>query len=323
MLIDEALFDSSMLTDQRRANLSQILCDKKTGCQVDGVLFCNQNSFSDYYKQEHPYDTTMRMFNPDGSEAEMCGNGLRCAGRYDIEKNQRNPTLIATPKEVLSVAQVNDIFPHIPSYQSEIGPIDWHIPRMKIGCRHAGKWVNQPLSLLDDILDSRVRYSALSIPNPHLIAISPVKFSPESVHQSWQLLSSNGMFAEGINFSVVNYLGHGRIFVTTCERGAGPTHACGTAMAASCAVVIESTEWMKIGEMIEVFNLGGMVLCDAFSQIETNKILVIGNASWITKFHAMIDLQAGKVLLNTIQQYTEHQNNYQQLQSYAQKITQQ
>ena len=75
ILIDE-WSNGYKFSEEQRVILSQTLCDRKSSLGADGILF--------FYKSDKA-DAGMRIFNSDGSEAEMCGNGLRCLARYALE----------------------------------------------------------------------------------------------------------------------------------------------------------------------------------------------------------------------------------------------
>ena len=324
ILIDEYGFAQNTINNQLRSLITQILCDAKKAFSVDGILFCNQHDFAKYYSLSKNYDSTMRMFNPDGSEAEMCGNGLRCAGRYNIEKANTSQSYIATLKEVLCVSKTHDIFPAITGYDSEIGPLTWNIQSLQIPHREQGEtFIHQPLPLLDNVLDSSIRYTALSIPNPHFIGISPVRLTQDRIVEAWEILSKSGLFPEGINLSIVNKLEKNqhaaRIFVITCERGVGPTDACGTAMAASASVVDRCTDWCDAEEVIEVFNLGGMVLCDTHSQSVEKKVRLRGNATWIRELDVQVDINTHELKYTVTKEFAQETSNYHKLKTYAQQ----
>jgi diaminopimelate epimerase len=324
ILIDESRVQPLILDDKQRSLLSQVLCHSDYGFATDGVLFCNQPDFSQLIHLESEYDASMRMFNPNGSEAEMCGNGLRCAGRYNIENNQSTESKIATPQEVLRVSQAPSIFPGVPCYESEIGPVTWRISTMQNNGKPVESFINQPIELLTDLLGSEVRYTALSIPNPHLIGISPKRISQEKIEQAWQLISKTDMFPQGINLSIVNALvkdsGASRILVTTCERGVGPTDACGTAMAASASVVAQHTDLFEDPLPIEVFNPGGFVICDTNTQKAQKKVLLTGNATWKKFLEVSVDLDKRCLEYVITENFEQERVTYEKLQSYAQKV---
>lgn len=320
-LIDESQSHLPSLTDAQRRLLSQLLCDKKTGYVVDGLLLCNQPDFAKNFPFSEAYQCSMRMYNPDGTEAEMCGNGLRCAGRYDMEKNQRDSTRIATCQNILGVTKAENIYANVLGYESEIGPIRWSVDGMQMASPHKEIWQNQPLPILEPILKEKIHFTAVSIPNPHFVGLSTMQLSQKTVVKAWELLSSNGLFPQGINLSIVHKIAHNCIFVMTCERGVGPTHACGTAMAASSVVVAKFSDWVDKTKVIEVYNLGGMVLCDVHSKEAQQKVLITGNASWIEKLTVRVDLQSGELELNTVEEYRQEQSHYQALQDYVLKIT--
>ena len=88
LLIDE-LSNPCTFTEEERQNLALSLCDRQKGIGADGILFVLESKRC---------DAVMRVFNADGSEASMCGHGLRCVGRYVCELTGRDSIVIETMK---------------------------------------------------------------------------------------------------------------------------------------------------------------------------------------------------------------------------------
>jgi len=98
ILINE--YQGLEFSEQERITLSLTLCDRAGILGADGILF---------FQNSDKADGKMRMFNPDGSEAEMCGNGLRCIGRFACEQLGKDAVLIETLKGTSNVTKNKNI----------------------------------------------------------------------------------------------------------------------------------------------------------------------------------------------------------------------
>lgn len=303
ILIDETNEMNQPIPDNRRSELTRTLCDKKIGVGADGILF--------YLPSEHA-DCRMRMFNPDGREAELCGNGLRCLGRYGTEKLMKNVVAVETMKATLLVRRGSQIFEGIETFEAEIGPVSLS-PESLPMITDMPTLIDKKLPELSDNLT----FTALSVPNPHIITI--VHQIDESLVERIGFAANHSIiFPNGVNVSFVKTLGNNRIFVITYERGVGITYSCGTAMSAS-SVVATLNGIANSNDFIYVFNKGGMVVCDA-SNIKQNVILK-GNATFV--FDTVLDVSVNFDSINQSYQKEIRAHEieaYEHLQNYAQSI---
>jgi diaminopimelate epimerase len=304
VLIDETLEAQTSLDDLQRVNLTQTICHRHAGIGADGVLF---------YQSSAMADCKMRMFNPDGGEAEMCGNGLRCIGRYAAERLARNRVTVETMKAVLSVAQGEPVYHGIKTFEAEIGPVSMRpasLPMLVESDDFKHTMIPQ--------LSSELTFTALSVPNPHIVAmVDTVDVS--MLEECGVHANKLPLFPNGVNVSFVKNLGANRIFAVTYERGVGITNSCGTAMSAS-AYVASLSGLSEIGETISVYNKGGMVKCDVKMEPGTN-ILLKGNATFV--YDTEIEIQDdGKEILqkSTVITRTDEVNAYQALQAHAKSV---
>lgn len=156
LLIDE-MSHGYDFTEEARQNLALALCDRKTGLGADGILFVLNSERC---------DAQMRVFNADGSEASMCGNGLRCVGRYVCELLEKESIVIQTMKADLKVSQQEAIFENIPTYNVEISPVLFNLNALPMNMDKE-KLIDESIPEISDALT----FSALAVPNPHLISI--------------------------------------------------------------------------------------------------------------------------------------------------------
>lgn len=219
----------------------------------------------------------MRVFNKDGSEASMCGNGLRCVARYVCERDGLAEAVIETMKADLKVEkQASD--GSIAMYAVEISPVSFKLGDLPMAYEDNEEWILKPLPFISET----ILFTAVAVPNPHLIGIVPADLQKGGAHQQKWAEFFNGpneYFSDGVNVSYITKVEDG-IFVKTFERGVGFTNACGTAMTAS-ALVGCLAGLVPFGD-VSVFNPGGMVKCSVGKTESGYSLQLAGNATYLS-----------------------------------------
>lgn len=277
ILIDEWAHGYTFSEDNRR-ELALMLCHRETGIGADGIVFVMASDRA---------DARMRIFNSDGSEASMCGNGLRLHGRYVLDKLGKNEIIVETNKADLSVKKDGEMYDGVPAYRVEISPVLFDLADlpMTIG---KNRLFNEVVPELSELIP----FSAVAVPNPHLIAVGSRELiaSNEQKRIAELLNGENDMTPDGVNVSFVHPIEKGVLYVRTFERGVGFTNACGTAMSAStlttCQLGLNDFE-----TPVDVFNNGGKVRCEVH-QHEAGRysIDLIGNGTYMFEGTIKLDL---------------------------------
>ncbi|EKN65584.1 diaminopimelate epimerase [Neobacillus bataviensis LMG 21833] len=305
LIIDEITNGYSFSEDER-ANLARMLCNRQSDLGADGILFVMKSDLA---------DGRMRVFNADGSEASMCGNGLRLVARYVCEHKGLTEAVIETMKANLKVRKQHDLFRDVHTYQVEISPVLFELKALPLNL-HKPTLFNERITELSEDL----RFTALAVPNPHLIAIVETNQLQMDLQQqlSEKVNGPNELFPDGVNVSFVKPLQPGSIYVRTYERGVGFTNACGTAMSASSLVtcLIGLNEFEKA---IDVYNNGGRVQCIVHKYEGIYSIDLIGNATYQYNASIEVNLNEGSFGLESKNDYTE-QPTYELLQAEAQQF---
>src|SRR4051794_39562007 len=146
LLIDEMDRNISF-TEEEREQLTKLLCNRQSELGADGILFVLNSEQS---------DARMRVFNSDGSEASMCGNGLRCVARYVCEKYHKEEAVIETMKAHLQVKRQDDLYSGIPTYMVEISPVSFQLEDLPLQLQQETLKHEKILSLSD-----RLSFTAL------------------------------------------------------------------------------------------------------------------------------------------------------------------
>ena len=246
------------------AEFSRFICNREGSLGADGVLLLVKNNelFG------------MRMFNPDGSEAEMCGNGIRCVARLAEEYIGEREFDMFSGKNIYGIVRAEDIYPTMPTYGVDLGV---RLASTDFGFAEGKEqFVSQKIERLDESL----LWTAINVGNPHIVAEVEAIDYGHLTRLGERVLELKEEFPKGINVSLVKVLGENRIFVATYERGAGITASCGTAMTSS-ATAMSLNGRCDYGKVIEVENRGGAVRCICHNEGDLHTQL-IGNASYIS-----------------------------------------
>jgi len=239
ILIDE---QEERVAEREKAPLSRDLCDRHFGVGGDGLLFISGSDTA---------DVGMRIFNPDGSEAEMCGNGIRCLAKhaYDRGRVKEKSFMVETP------AGMKEIELEVEDGKAKYVKVDMgkpHFERDRIPAVGEGKLIDEEL----DLGDEKLRISAVNTGVPHAVVLVD-DVEEADVEELGRRIRQNALFPKGAN---VNFLQKtdGRSFkVRTYERGVeAETLACGTGIVACGAVAVALGE-AKGGGEIEVLARGG------------------------------------------------------------------
>ncbi|MCZ6873263.1 MAG: diaminopimelate epimerase [bacterium] len=205
------------------ASLAVAISDRHFGIGADGLIIILPSTKADF---------RMRMFNADGSEAEMCGNGIRCLAKYVYDHHLTRATTIRV--ETLAGVLSLDLFPQHHTVQKvRVRMGEPRLQRQQIPMRgDAGLVINEPLVIEGKIFN----VTAVSMGNPHCIVLvdDPKQFD---IAYWGPRFEHHAVFPQGVNTEFVRVLDHKTVEMRVWERGCGETLACGTgasAVAVAC-----------------------------------------------------------------------------------------
>jgi len=271
------LYNTNSENEYNWAELTKWLCQKDNHGGADGLLLVLPSKSA---------DAKMRVINADGSEASMCGNGLRCVARFVCENQGKEEAIIETMKANLKVRKEYSLLDEIPTYAVEIFPVSFSLDSLPMSYKGQHEVRHQVI----EEFSPTIPFTAVSVPNPHLIGIVDKEHIANNSHQKQLaefLNSKNEYCMDGVNVSYVYPMKNDTIFVRTFERGVGFTNACGTAMTASALVA--RLNGIVEDDMITVYNPGGFVKCEVKIQDDLYKLTLIGNATVTTTYVLDID----------------------------------
>ncbi len=234
--------DGLPLSEDHLSEFAQFVCDRHFGVGADGVLWVLPSSIADFQ---------MRIFNPDGSEAEMCGNGIRCAVKwfYDrdyakgevvrVETKAGVKTVWVTAKDGKAVAVTVDM--GIPVFQPD---------RIPTTLGNGEEALEVPLFV--EGLGTFV-VSAVSMGNPHCVVFTET-VDEVPLEAIGPRLEHHPAFPQRTNVEFVQVLSPNELKVRVWERGAGITLACGTG---ACAALVVAAKTGRASRKATVHLPGG------------------------------------------------------------------
>ncbi|MHC4948504.1 MAG: diaminopimelate epimerase [Planctomycetota bacterium] len=189
-------------------------------------------------------DLRMRIYNADGSEAEMCGNGIRCLCKFACERGltDARPLRVQTGAGVLALEYERDDDGAITRVTVDMGPPGLEPGRVPVAIQGVARVVDEPvadhLPILPDAPWARAcgladRFTCVSMGNPHLVLFC-LDVEAVPLEKLGPLLGHHALFPNRTNVQMVEVRGPGELVIRTWERGSGCTLACGTGAAAVC-----------------------------------------------------------------------------------------
>ncbi|MGN6277228.1 MAG: diaminopimelate epimerase [Sphingomonas sp.] len=274
------------LDDDQWAAVARALADRAGPVGGDGLLLLTEGD------DDHQFG--MRMFNSDGSEAETCLNGLRCVARAGFEAFGVEVARVRLKTSSAEVARDPDLADGVYTVRETVGPagtdtVSWPLR------------IERATTIEETVppLSSDVAFTAVTMPNPHLIAFVEAIDEAELVRLGKKCEAAPEWLPNRANVSFVQVLDPASLFVRTFERGVGLTDSCGSAMAAS-VVAAGLTRRIAFGSEVTVHNAGGLVRGRAEDDLT---VRLSGNATYEWAGTAEVDLARGRAGDVTVQRY--------------------
>ena len=236
-------------------SLAEQVCDRHLGVGADGLIVMLPSTVA---------DRRMRIFNPDGSEAEMCGNGIRCVVTYALERGLvpagENGSTGAEPSATTMTVET---IPGVIEARARLGA-DGHVDRVRVSMgtpalrpQDLGARIEQEPPVLDLPLEAAgesLRVTLVSMGNPHAVQFLDRPTAQYELERVGPAVEHHPLFAHRTNFEVVRVLDRSHIEMRVWERGVGETLSCGSG--ASAAVVAARLHGL-VDDTVEVRVPGG------------------------------------------------------------------
>lgn len=259
---DFVIIDGRDRTFQNPGELSRRVCDRHTGVGADGLIII--------YPSDRA-DIRMAIFNSDGSEAQMCGNGLRCFARHVYQQGMvksetfsvetlagiMEPRIVPDDKGRFSAVAVNM---GRPVFEPAEIPVLWN----------EDKFIQVPVDMEDRVYD----ISAVLMGVPHAVVFVE-DLDCTDVSGIGSCIENHPLFPRKTNVNFVQLVDNETIAIRTWERGAGSTLACGTG---SCAAAVVTAFLGKTGRRVRVrLKLGELLI----TWNEDDRVTMEGDASYV------------------------------------------
>ncbi|GHT75961.1 diaminopimelate epimerase [Bacteroidia bacterium] len=233
--------------------------DRHKGIGSDGLVLILPSETSDF---------RMRMFNADGSEAQMCGNAARCVGKYVYDKGYTQKNVITL--ETKAGVKILELFP----VNGKIEKVKVDMGEPVLNTKHIPVIWNDE-NLINETIDfepEKLALTAVSMGNPHAVIFMD-NIKNLEIEKIGRKIENHPMFPEKTNTEFVEIVSPDVAKMRVWERGSGETQACGTG---ACATLVAAVLNGKLERKAVIQLLGGDLELEW--NAETNHVLMTGPA---------------------------------------------
>lgn len=206
-------------------NQIAFLCERKASIGADGLILICPSKIA---------DIKMEYFNSDGSEAQVCGNGLRCAAKYAFDNGiikNKNLTIQSCDKVYKCEIVKTDENYKADLISVNMGKAEFEKTGIPVKTKN-----ESPLDICFKTEDITIKLSAAAMPNPHAVIIVD-DFNLKDIKKIGSALQNSEMFPQKVNVNFVKINSKDNVELITYERGVGITQACGSGACATGAVL--------------------------------------------------------------------------------------
>ncbi|MBA7635037.1 Diaminopimelate epimerase [subsurface metagenome] len=234
------------------SQLAIAMCNRHFGIGADGLLLLLPSEIADF---------RMRMFNPDGSEAEACGNGIRCQIRYVVDK-ELLPRKLEETNEILETmagirrAKLHKETGKLTKIQVGMGAPKFEAKDIPVVVGQGIVNIKSMLSCPVTIKGKELLLNFVSMGNPHAVYFWQHPISEFPLSQVGPEVEQHKMFPNRTNFEVANVINRQQIKVRVWERGAKETLACGSG---ACAVAVAAQLHGYVDDIVDIKLPGGIL----------------------------------------------------------------
>ncbi len=236
------------------SQLVKVICDRHYGVGADSLLILLPSAKAQF---------RMRVFDPDGSEAEACGNGIRSLAKYVFEKglvdSNAHQILVETEAGVRKI-KVHKRNGRIVSIQANMGEPRFGAKEIPVTLKKGeGSPVKSVLVYPVTLEGTHLRLHLVSMGNPHAVHFTEQPVSEFPLTKLGSKVENLAIFPNRVNFEVARVINRHRIEVRVWERGVGETLACGTG---ACATTAAAHQLGYIDNAVDIKLRGGTLLVE-------------------------------------------------------------
>ncbi len=241
---DYVYVNGAVETVENKSMVAKFVSDRHFGVGSDGLIFINPSETADF---------EMEMYNSDGSRSEMCGNGIRCVGKYVYDKGLTDKTELS----IETLAGIKYLTLHVKDGKVDHVKVNMGAPilepeRIPVELTHAknkGRIVDEPILAGGGIYN----ITCVSMGNPHTVIFVDDVENLE-IEKLGPIFEHHEIFPRRTNTEFVKVIDKTHVSMRVWERGAGETLACGTG---ACAVTVACILNGLTEDKITVKLLGG------------------------------------------------------------------
>lgn len=251
------------------SDLAKFMSNRHFGIGSDGIILICRSDIADF---------KMRMFNFDGSEAEMCGNGIRCVGKFVYDKGLTNKETV----KIETLAGIKILNLNVKNSKVETVRVDMGEPILEPK-EIPVNFDKQPVKGLKiNDIDREFNFTCVSMGNPH--AITLVENTKEfNIEKYGPVLEYDKHFPKRSNIEFIEVIDRSNVKMRVWERGSGETLACGTG---ACATAVACNMNGLTDRKVNIELLGGTLEIEWDE--ESNHVFMTGSAT--TVFEGEIDI---------------------------------
>ena len=229
--------------------LSRQMSDRHFGVGGDGLILIMDSDVA---------DLKMSMFNADGSEAEMCGNGIRCFVKYAVDRGIVSDSTASVSVETL--AGIRQVAPIAENGQVVAARVSMGNPILTptdvpVKLDSAGEYGSGPVLEYPFQMDGHdLPLSFVSMGNPHAVTFIDTPVAEFPLHTVGPKVEHHAIFPNRVNFEIVNIDSLEHLTARVWERGSGETMACGTG---ACGIAVASILGGHTGNTVDITLPGG------------------------------------------------------------------
>lgn len=238
---------ADLIAQTELSSLAQRVSDRHFGIGSDGLVLILPSDEA---------DARMRIFNADGSEAQMCGNAIRCVGKYLYESGLCHRTQI----RIQTLAGLRTLKLHVA--EGKVDSAEVNMGKAEV--------------LFDELMINYrpVAFVSVNLGNPHIVLFPQTHVATMSLTPLGPTLERHPHFPEGTNVEFVSVRNPNELDMRVWERGSGETMACGTG---ACAAAVAAEVLSKTGNSVTVHLRGGDL--HIHYDPETREITMTGSAT--------------------------------------------
>jgi diaminopimelate epimerase len=244
-----AQVDAPDVTDEQWGALAVKVCDRHFGVGADGLILVQPSSTA---------DRKMRIFNADGSDGEMCVNGIRCFVKFCLDRGlvetADGKMVVETGPGPMHCAATRDAAGKVTHVRVKAATPNLDPAASGVSIEQPAPVLDLPVTTTDAQGEATQRVALVSMGNPHAVNFIAERPEDYPLHRIGPLMEHHPLFTHRTNYEVTRVLDRTHMEMRVWERGVGETMACGSG---ACAVMVAAHVQGQVDDRVDVRLPGG------------------------------------------------------------------